>query len=85
MGMKTAFRITKDEFNLIYRTLNIAYEAGNFQTYDKECVEHLLKDIQENIIQCGTTRKNWQVVEYNDPSFACYTNRQQYDHYGKYE
>tara|TARA_B100002019_G_scaffold289226_1_gene304395 strand:+ start:927 stop:1178 length:252 start_codon:yes stop_codon:yes gene_type:complete len=83
--MKTAFRITKDEFNLIYRTLNIAYEAGKFETYDKECVEYLLKDIEENIIECGTTRKNWQVVEYNDPSFASCVNRQQYDHYGEFE
>ena len=82
--MKTAFRITKDDFQIIYRTLNNAHKEGKFETYNKECVEILLKYSDENILNCGTTRKNWQVIEYNDPSFACYTNRQQYDHYGKY-
>ena len=83
--MKTEFRISKEAFELIYRTLNVSLNEEKLKYQSKECAEYLLKDIQNHILNSGTTRKNWQVVDYNDPSFELTTNRQQYDHYGEFK
>ena len=81
---QTEFLITKDDFRVISRALRTSLEGDEFQTYDKECAEHLLEDIQQKILFNGTTRKNWQVVKYNDPSWQSASGRQQYSHYGAY-
>ena len=59
---QTEFLITKDDFSVICWALNKALKEDEFQTYDKECAECLVKDIQQKILFNGTTRKNWQVV-----------------------
>ena len=81
---QTEFLITKDDFRVISRALRKSLEEDEFQTYDKECAEYLLEDIQQKILFNGTTRKNWQVVKYNNPEWKSASGRQQYSHYGTY-
>ena len=66
----TYMRIDKEEFRVIYKALRKLLEQGNLSEYsfDREISEHLMEEIQKNIFFCGTTRKNWQVVDWNDPA-----------------
>ena len=81
---QTEFLITKDGFRVVYMALRRALEDDEFQTYDKEDVEYLMEEIQHKILHNGTTRKNWQVVKYNNPEWKSASGRQQYSHYGTY-
>jgi len=83
--MKTVLRINKDQFIIIYRALNEYLKTCKSPSFEQEYVEIIMRNIDRYIFNCGTTRKNYQVVEYNDPSFESYNNRKQYDHYGEYE
>ena len=84
----TYMRIDKEEFRVIYKALRKLLEQGNLSEYsfDREISEHLMEEIQKNIFFCGTTRKNWQVVDWNDPAGKSFSKgRKQYDHYGDFE
>ena len=84
----TYMRIDKNDFSVIYRALNHYLEEGNLSKYDldREVAEYLTEKIQKNIFFCGTTRKNWQVVDWNDPAGKSFSKgRKQYDHYGDFE
>ena len=81
---QTEFLISKTDFRVIYRALRKSLDENEFQTIEKECAEYLLKDIQSKILHNGTTRKNWQVVKYNDPSWENSSGRTKYPHYGTY-
>jgi hypothetical protein len=83
--MKTYFRLHKDDFSVIYRSLKRSINAGEFENIDLEYAEHLREDIRQKIFGCGTTRQNWQVVDYNDPSFKNNYGRKEYSNYGEYE
>ena len=82
----TYMRIDKDEFRVINRALRKFLEQGNLSEYDldREISEYLIDKIRKNIFGCGTTRKNWQVVDWNDP-VGKYFGKNQYDHYGDFE
>ena len=81
----TYMRIDKEEFRVINRSLNILINEGRLKDYNLEIAEHLTKQIQLNILGCGTTRKNWQVVDWNDPASKSHSlGRKQYDHYGDF-
>ena len=81
---QTEFLITKDDFRVVYKALRRGLEEEQFVRMEKECAEYLLKDIQRKILHNGTTRKNWQVVKYNDPSWKDASGRTKYSHYGEY-
>ena len=81
---QTEFLISKTDFKVIHRALRKSLDENEFQTFEKECAEYLLKDIQSKILYNGTTRKNWQVVKYNDPSWKSSSGRTKYPHYGTY-
>ena len=81
---QTEFLISKTDFRVIYRALKRSLNENEFQTIEKESAEYLLKDIQSKILHNGTTRKNWQVVKYNDPSWENSSGRTKYTHYGTY-
>ena len=81
-------RIDKEEFRVIYKALRKLLEQGNLSEYsfDREISENLMEKINSNIFFCGTTRKNWQVVDWNDPAGKSLSmGRKQYDHYGDFE
>ena len=82
--MKTYFRLHKQDFSVIYRSLKRSIDAGEFKNIDLEYAEHLREDISQKIFGCGTTRQNWQVVDYNDPSFKNNYGRTEYSHYGEF-
>ena len=82
--MKTYFRLDKDDFKVIKKALRFALSEEQFKYIDKESAEYLIEEISNKIIGCGTTRKNWQVVDYNDPSFSTCYDRTQYSHYGEF-
>ena len=82
--MKTYFRIDKEGFKIINRALRLALSEEKFNSCDKESAEYLVEEIKRKILYCGTTRKNWQVVDYNDPSFSTCYDRTQYSHYGEF-
>ena len=81
---QTEFLISKTGFKVIYRALKRSLNENEFQTIEKESAEYLLKNIQSKILYNGTTRKNWQVVKYNDPSWENSSGRTKYTHYGTY-
>ena len=81
---QTEFLISKTDFRVIYRALKRSLNENEFQTIEKESAEYLLKDIKSKILHNGTTRKNWQVVKYNDPSWENSSGRTKYTHYGTY-
>ena len=68
------------------RSLNILINEGRLKDYNLEVAEFLAEQIQLNILGCGTTRQNWQIVDWNDPAGKSYSRgRKQYDHYGDFE
>ena len=75
---------TKNSINESLEIIRRALEDDEFQTYDKEDVEYLMEEIRHKILHNGTTRKNWQVVKYNNPEWKSASGRQQYSHYGTY-
>lgn len=82
----TYMRIDKDQFHVIVRSLNILINEGRLKDYNLEVAEFLAEQIQLNILGCGTTRQNWQIVDWNDPADKSYSRgRKQYDHYGDFE
>ena len=81
---QTEFRITKNDFSVLYRSLRKSLEEDEFKYMDKEHAEYLIEQIDNKIFSNGTTRQNWQVVKYNDPAWKDHYNRQQYSHYGEY-
>ena len=81
---QTEFLISKTDFRVIYRALRKSLDENEFQTIEKECAEYLLKEIRSKILYNGTTRQNWQVVKYNDPSWENSSGRTKYTHYGVY-
>ena len=79
-------RIDKDQFHVIVRSLNILINESSLKDYNLEVAEFLAEQIQLNILGCGTTRQNWQIVDWNDPAGKSYSRgRKQYDHYGDFE
>ena len=72
--------LSKDTFKTLYRALNDSVAAGNLSQYEKEEIQ----DTLDKVLYNGTTRKWFQVIDYNDPSFATSSGRAQYDHYGVY-
>ncbi len=81
---QTEFRITKDDFSVLYRSLRRSLEEDEFKYIDKEYAEYLIEQIDSKIFNSGTTRQNWQVVKYNDPSWKDASGRTKYPHYGEY-
>ena len=81
---QTEFLINKTDFKVIHRAIKKSLDENEFKTFEKESAEYLLKDIESKILCNGTTRKNWQVVQYNDPSFENTSGRTKYSHYGTY-
>ena len=82
---KTYFRLNKESFRTIYRSLNKLVDYGDIDCIEKEEVEYLLGEIRMNILHNGTTRQNYQVIDYNDPSCSQSSNRHtHYSHYGTY-
>ena len=81
---QTYFRIEKDSFSVIRRSLKQSLEDGKFDCYDEEIAEYLIKEIADKILYNHTSRKNYQVIDYNDPSYSQSSGRAQYDHYGTY-
>jgi len=88
---ETEFFITKGELTTIFRTLKCVYEYNLFDPnwnepiltcQDRENVEELLSNISSTIH--GNTRKYWQLVKYNNPSYSQCYDRKQYGHYGTY-
>ena len=77
---KTYTVIHKNTFETLYRSLNDSVNAGSISKYEAEEIQ----DTLDKIIDNGTTRKWFQVIDYNDPSFATNSGRAEYDHYGVY-
>lgn len=82
--MKTYFRLHKQDFSVIYRSLKRSIDVGEFKNIDLEYAEHLRENISQKIFGCGTTRQNWQVVDYDDPSFKNNYLRLEDSHYGEF-
>jgi hypothetical protein len=72
--------LSKDTVKTLYRALNDSVAAGNLYEDEKEEIQ----DALDKILYNGTTRKWFQVIDYNDPSFATCYDRARYDHYGVY-
>ena len=72
--------LDKDDFKTMKRSLNHSVRDGHLKEWEAdELIEAL-----DKVINNGTTRKWFQVIDYNDPSFATSSGRAQYDHYGVY-
>jgi hypothetical protein len=72
--------LSKDTFKTLYRSLNHSVKAGAISQYEAEEIQNTL----DKVIYNGTTRQYFQVIDYNDPSYANSSGRAQYDHYGVY-
>ena len=86
----TEFFIHKSDLELILRTFNYLLQKPVTNEFtdspllncmDKEYAEHLTVQISSTLNR--STRKNWQLVKYNDPSSGRY-GRHPYSHYGTY-
>ena len=70
----------KDTFKTLYRSLNHSVKSGAISQYEAEEIQ----DALDKVLYNGTTRQWFQVIDYNDPSFATSSGRARYDHYGRY-
>ena len=81
MPMSQTYTILhKETFRTIKRSLNHSVQTGDLPEYE---AKEILKSLNK-VIHNGTTRQWFQVIDYNDPSFATSSGRAQYDHYGIY-
>ena len=70
----------KDTFKTLYRSLNHSVICGKLEQWEADEIQDQLDKVLYN----GTTRQWFQVIDYNDPSFATSSGRARYDHYGRY-
>lgn len=87
---ETEFFVHKSDLELILRTFNYILQkpvtneftdSPLWNCMDKEYAEVLAHQIQHTLWR--STRKNWQLVKYNNPSSGRY-GRHPYSHYGTY-
>ena len=57
--------LSKDTFKTLYRALNDSVAAGNLMEDEKEEIQ----DALDKVLYNGTTRKWFQVIDYNEESF----------------